>query len=206
MIISYNFGRLAMNTDNEKKILIKLQQGDYHSFEQIYHVYKARIYYNLLKIIRSDSIAEELLQDVFMKVWDYRQLIDVDKKFSSFLFSISRNIAIDFYRKTAKQKLVEALAVLSDEEAYNHIENHINFKEASILLEQAINKLPPQRQRIFKLCKLEGKSYEQVAEELGISRGTVQDHIVKAHRFLKEELSTEYNIHFFLLAIAFSNL
>ncbi len=187
----------------EPELLEALRQGNEDAFFVMYERYKERIYVNMIKIVRSERVAEELLQDVFLKVWDQRAAIDPLLSFQAYLFRISSNLAIDFYRRAAKQRMIEALSVTGPQ-AYDHVEQYIDFKEAEVLLGEAIGKLPPQRQRIFRLCRIEGKSYEEVADLLGVSRGTVQDHMVKANRFLREMLGKDLGFYLLFFAFTFS--
>lgn len=186
------------------KLLEALRQGSGIAFEALYEKYKGRIYYNMIRVVRSEAVAEGLLQDVFIKVWELRELIDPDQSFKAFLFRISRNIAIDFYRKEGRRRIVEAAVMMVEEGRYDHVQQYIDYKEAEILLGDAIARLPPQRQRIFRLCRIEGKSYEEVAVLLSISRKTVQDHLVKANQMLRDSLRNDYGILILLLAFSFS--
>lgn len=186
------------------KLLEALRQGSGIAFEALYEKYKGRIYYNMIRVVRSEAVAEGLLQDVFIKVWELRELIDPDQSFKAFLFRISRNIAIDFYRKEGRRRIVEAAVMMVEEGHYDHVQQYIDYKEAEILLGDAIARLPPQRQRIFRLCRIEGKSYEEVAVLLSISRKTVQDHLVKANQMLRDSLRNDYGILILLLAFSFS--
>lgn len=188
----------------ENSLLHALKEGNGRAFEVLYDRYSERILYNLIRIVRSSSIAEELLQDVFLKVWELRETIDPTRSFQAFLFQISSNLAIDFYRKAARQRIMEAAVALSSEAGYNHVDKYIDYKEAEILLDRAISQLPPQRQRVFRLCRIEGKTYEETAEILSISRSTVREHMVKAKAFMREQLSKDYGIYLLLLAAAFN--
>ncbi len=189
-------------TDTE--LLEALHQGSGIAFETLYERYRGRIYYNMIRIVRSEAVAEGLLQDVFMKVWELRELIDPNQSFKAFLFRISKNIAIDFYRKEGKRRIVEAAVTMVEKEQYDHVQEYIDYREAETLLGDAIARLPPQRQRVFRLCRVEGKSYEEVAVLLSISRKTVQDHVVKANQMLRDSLRNEYGIIVLLLAFSFS--
>lgn len=185
-------------------LLAALQQGSVSAFEALYERYRGRIYYNMIKIVRSEAVAEELLQDVFLKIWELRDRIDPNQSFKAFLFRISGNLAIDFYRREARRRIMDAAALLAKEEAYDHVQQYIDFKEAEALLGDTIAKLPPQRQRVFRMCRIEGKSYDEVASLLSISRKTVQDHMVKANQWLRDRLRNDYGILILLLAISFS--
>ena len=176
----------------EKEILLRLIQGDELAFEKIYRLYSPRLYGKLLKLLKSVPQTEEILQDVFLKIWEYRASIDPEKSFRAFLFKIAENKAYDFFRKAARDKKFEAELIALSTVNYMALEEFVADDEKSVLLENAINKLPPQRQQVFRLCKLEGKSYKEVSELLGISLSTISDHIVKATKSIRDHLES-YN-------------
>ncbi len=171
---------------NEKYLLEQLIAGNEEAFKQLYFLYSERLYGNLLKLLKSEPVAQEILQDVFMKIWDHRQHIDTEKSFRSYLFRIAENRVCNFYKKASREKaLLQQLASQSPA-AYAHVEEIIFSKEQKSFLHNAIESLPPQRKQVFELCKVEGKSYDEVSSLLGISISTIIDHIVKANRFLRE--------------------
>jgi RNA polymerase sigma-70 factor (family 1) len=191
-------------TDEGRERLEKLKQGDQEAFVQLYRTYKSRIYYNLLRLVKSPDIAEELLQDVFLKVWEHRHSIDPEKPFQSFLLRVASNLAMDFYRKVAKDKRLSEYLMSVSHEGYEHIESGIIALEDAERLNTAINSLPQQRQRVFRLCRIDGMSYEQAANMLDISTGTVKDHLVKAGKFLKQELQSDYKFYLQIFIVACS--
>lgn len=170
----------------EVKLLVALQSGSQTAFGQIYRLYSARIYLNILKMVKAEADAQELLQDVFFKVWAKRDLIDPEQSFRSYLFQIAKYTVYNFIRKNNLEKQVQNYVRQHISEGYTHIEEELNYRESEVWLTQAIEQLPPQRRQIFKLCKIEGKSYSEVSGLLGISTSTINDHIVKATKFIKE--------------------
>ncbi|WP_413670089.1 RNA polymerase sigma factor [Mucilaginibacter sp. Mucisp86] len=170
----------------EKELLARLRQGDSKAFDQIYHHYSLKIYANILRMVKDADDAQELLQDVFLKVWQKRHNIDPEQSFKSYLFRISRNLVYNFFRDVSiERKVMDYLASIGTE-LHTDLEDDLMFKEQKQLLEQAINQLPPQRRQVYTLCKIEGHSYAEVSRMLGISTSTISDHIVKATRFIKE--------------------
>jgi len=170
---------------SEKELLMELSQGNERAFEKLYRLYSLRIFKKLLKLVKQEEIAEELLQDVFLKIWEKRETIDPEKSFRSYLFRIAQNLVTDLFRRAAyDRKLLEHL-IAATTELYNPIEEKYNSVEGNAILQQAIDTLPPQRRKIYMLCKIEGKSYEEVSNLLGISTSTISDHIVKATKSLK---------------------
>ncbi len=172
---------------DEKDLLLRLREGDHRAFESIYHAYKSRLIHNLLRMVKSRELVEELMQDLFLSLWENRARIDPAQPFKAYLFTVAGNLAKNMLRKAAyDQRLYAFLLSAASDAAYTHIEEQLATKENKALLEQLLDKLPPQRRKVYRLCKLEGKSYREVSEALGISEGTVNDHIRKANRFFKD--------------------
>lgn len=178
----------------EKEILILLKQGEVEAFEKIYHLYSPRIYGKLLKLLKSVPQTEEILQDVFLKIWEHRASIDPEKSFRAFLFKIAENKVYDFFRKAARHKEFEKEIITLATANYRVIEDLKADDEKTTLLENAINVLPPQRQQVFRLCKLEGKSYKEVSDLLGISVSTISDHIVKATKSIRSQFDNHKDV------------
>lgn len=170
---------------DEKSLLLQLKEGDERAFEILYNNYKFRIAGNLFKLLKSDDLVKEVLQELFFKIWEVRMQIDPEKSFKSYLFRIAENLVYDYFRKVAKDKRLLTKLVASSSELYLHIEEDMLSKENAQQLEQAINLMPPQRKMVFTLCKLEGKSYKEVEEIMGINAKTISSHMLQANRFLK---------------------
>jgi RNA polymerase sigma-70 factor (family 1) len=178
------------NLFNEKQILQQLSQGSEIAFEKIYNFYSQRLYCKVLRLLKSEVIAEEILQDVFLIIWDNRSKLNPDKSFCSYLFCIATNKCYDYYRRIIRDK--KLLRKLNQSPGYSDtIEESVINKESSGILYHAIELLPPKRKLIFRLCKVEGKTYEEVSLQLGISPSTISDHIVKANHFIKTQIIKE---------------
>ena len=171
---------------SERDLVLALQRGDEEAFETIYGLYSQRLFGRLLKLVKTEAQAQEILQDVFIKLWQHRHSLDAEKSFRSFLFKIAENKVYDFFRKAARDKLMEANLISLSTTNYINIEEYTREEENLRLLYKAIESLPPQRQQVFRLCKLEGRSYKEVSELLSISLSTISDHIVKATKAIKE--------------------
>ena len=170
---------------NERELLILLKQGDDNAFEEIYRLHSSKLYGNLLKLLKSEELAMDLLQDLYVKLWNNRATIDVDKSIVAYLFSIAKNLAIDFFRRAAREANLQNHLINVGTELYNHVDDVLFHKETSAILNKAIEALPPQQQKIFNLCKVEGRSYEEAASILGISPATVGNQLVKAVRSVR---------------------
>lgn len=175
----------APSLHNEKKILEALRAGDQAAFTQLYRQYSVRLYYNILALVKNESIAEELVQDVFARIWRKREQIRVEKTFAAYLFVAGRNSVYDFFQKLERDHELYARIRATASEQYNHIEEALFARENADLLHKAIASLPPQRRRAFELCKMEGLSYRQASEEMGVSLSTLKDHMTSAFESIR---------------------
>ena len=189
---------------DERELLSLLKQGNEQAFEKIYNSYSPRLFGNIFRMVKSESTAEEILQDTFLKIWHNRASIDLDKSFRSYLFRIAENKVYDFFRKATRDKKIRAQLFVIATEEYEHIEEMIYQKENALLLRKAIESLSPQRQQVFRSIKLENKSYEEVSRLLGISVSTISDHIVKATKAIREFIFTHNDMAIILFCFLFS--
>ncbi|MRG47108.1 RNA polymerase sigma-70 factor [Chitinophaga sp. SYP-B3965] len=173
---------------SERELLLQLQAGDEHSFAQLYDLYSPRMFGFLLKLTKKDEAAREILQEVFIRLWEKRYTLDPDRSFRSYLFRIAENCVVDFFRKAAQDKKLGKQLMYLTSEPYLHVEEGIYEREKNVILNRAINLLPPQRKRVFELCKFEGKSYKEVSLLMGISVSTISDHLLKATRAIRQHI------------------
>ncbi len=189
---------------DERELLSLLKQGNEQAFEKIYKLYSSRLFGNVFKMVKSETTTQEILQDVFIKIWSNRASIDLDKSFRSYLFRIAENQVYDFFRKASRDKKIQAQLFATATEGYEHIEEMIYKKENALLLRKAIESLSPQRQQVFRLIKLDNKSYEEVSRQLGISVSTISDHIVKANKAIREFIFTHNDMTIILFCFLFT--
>lgn len=194
---------LLYSTYTDEQLFQLLQSGDQKVFEEIYTRYHKSVYAYLLGFVKDNSLAEDLTHEVFMKIWDIRNQVTLHTSFSSYLFRICHNKAINTLEKIAsdnklRNRVMLHLQTLSSSE----IQETGKLKEYDQLLESALESLPPQRRKVFQLCREEGKTYDETASQLGISRNTVKEHMVKAQKALRSFLDEKGEIAFLLLVIA----
>lgn len=172
--------------NNEEELLRQLRIGNKAAFTELYNLHSQSLYLNLLKLVKVEALAEEILQEIFLTLWEKREVINIEYSLKFYLFRIGENKVHDFFRKLKRdRKLHEHIREVSTSE-YAILDNEILHDQESALLNKAIEMLSPQRKQVFRLCKLEGKSYQEVSRLLGISTSTVNDYIVKATRFIRD--------------------
>jgi len=181
-----------MKSPKEAAILEKLKDGDLNSFNEIYFQYSPKIYVRLIRLVKDQTIAEEILQDVFTRIWLHREKIDPTKGFVSFLNHISDNLAMDFFRKVQRDKALQLEIWASAIELYYHTEEKLFLKDKQQILSKAIDSLRPKRKEILMLNKFEDKSYKEIADLLGISVSTVSNQLVSALKDIKEYIQKNY--------------
>ena len=173
---------------NEKDLVTLLTRSDGAAFEELYDLYSPRLLGYLIRLVKSEAFAAELLQDTFVNLWDKRKNIDPNQSFRAYLFRIAENKVYDFFRKSAKDKRLQAQLINAATSHYSHVEESICSREDAQLLHEVIDLLPSRRRQIFQLIKMEERSYQEVSGLLNISISTISDHIVKANKFILEKL------------------
>jgi len=192
---------LIKSHHNEEELLEKLAEGDECAFEQLYLIYSPKIYGKILQLVKQVAIAEEVLQDVFVKIWEKREMLDNQKSFKSFLYTIAKNLVVDLFRRAALDRQMLEKFIVDNTEFYNPFETVDDPEtESKAIVQSALDILPPQRKKIYTMVKLEGKSYDEVSELLDISASTINDHVVKATKSLKAHFDRNDKLLISLLA------
>lgn len=186
---------------NEEELLKKLGEGDEYAFKQLYLMYSPGIYGKILQLVKQVAIAEEILQDVFVRIWEKREVLDNQKSFKSFLYTIAKNLVVDLFRRAALDRQMLEKFIVDNTELYNPFETVDDPEtESKAIVRSALDILPPQRKKVYTMVKLEGKSYGEVSELLGISTSTINDHVVKATKSLKSHFDQNDGLLIALLA------
>ena len=176
--------------NNEIEILRRLRKGDEVAFEIIFHRYKNRVKGFVHKLLPPNISSDVILQEVFIKIWINRKNIDPAKNFSSFVFTISKNLVLDQLKSTVNKKLIYAERHILEEIIAGNEPQKTSEEDMEIMLQNCINKLPTRRRQIFNLSRFEGLTYKQIAAKLNISENTVDTQIRKSLQFLRQEFSS----------------
>jgi len=181
---------------DEKELLQRLRHGDSQAFRQIYDLYARRLSLKLLQLVKSEALAEDILQNIFIKVWEIRETIDPELSFGALLYKMAANLSKNAYRKNVYDQLMRNS--LSGDEAYNPIEDAQNQAEAKAILDAALSKLTPRQREVYLMHKMEGHSYQEISERLKISASAINHHIQEATKQLKAALK---NRHIYILML-----
>lgn len=188
--------------NHENELLSQLRGGDYDAYHQLYDSYAPMIMARIRRLVLDQEIVEELHQEVFLQIWTERRKLPTDVPFKAILLHRAKLQAYKYYHKASQDRDMRAHLMTVATELYDQLEEHIDFKETNASLMAAIAKLPEQRRKVFVRVKLEGRSYEEAAEEFGVSVSTIKDHMTRALKFLRIELSQDNPSLLFILLAA----
>lgn len=171
--------------------MVKYKPG---AFDSIYKRYSVRIYSFVLGIIKSKDDAEDIVQEVFIKLWDKRDNLKDHLSFKSFLFTIAYNTTIDMIRKRVKER--DFVVMVKSKQLPLAIDSdnlELEYQELKEKLDKTINKLPERQKQVYTLSRNEELTYLEIANKMGISVNTVENHMVKALKFIRTNIkSTGY--------------
>ena len=170
---------------NEKEFLQQVVQGDESAFRTVFDHYRDAIYSFALKVTRREAIAEEIVQDVFIKIWINRAGLPAIHHFPDFLYIIARNHTFNALRKLARERKLNAVTTEDLSIAGVSTEAIIIQRDYDRLLQQAVAQLPPQQRLVYTLGRQEGFTREEIAAQLQISPETVKVHMASALRTLR---------------------
>ena len=179
-----------------KNILLRLSNDDEKAFEFIYWKYNAHVYNFANSLLYSPKIAQDITQNVFLKIWEKRHEINPEQNFNAYLFTIARNMV---YKETEQKLLAEqSLRQLEDVLDMSTIQT-LDYHFTEELCRSLVEELPPARREIFKLSRFERLSNKEIALRLSISERTVETQLYRATCFLKRKLLSDEGLGLLIL-------
>lgn len=171
----------------QKELIQKLKEGDDEAFSAMYKLYWEKVYnFSRLYLASSEDVAE-IVQEVFIKLWETRHLIDEEQSFEGFLFIITRNQIFNYSRKRLNYSFLKMTVMQSIEKSYEE-EDQLEIADLKKHLSVLISQLPERQQEIFRLSREQHMTYKQIAEQLSISEKTVEYHMTAALKYLRKNL------------------
>jgi len=179
----------------------KLRNGDMMAFDIIYRKYSPKLFGFILNILKTESDAEEIMQEVFLKIWEMHEDIKSYASFNSFLYTITYNKSINLIRKKITDRKYIDFLKTRPELTYPSVIDDMQFEELNAEIKSLIEKLPPRQKEVFLLSRENELSYKEIADKLNISKNTIENHMVRALKFLKtnlKDLSLMHSLFIFL--------
>jgi RNA polymerase sigma-70 factor (ECF subfamily) len=186
---------------NESQLVHNLSKGNLLAFNTLYKEYSGRLYRFALGYLKSEEEAEELVQEVFTKIWEKRANLKEELSFKSFLFTIAFNIIRKHFR--TKVYLSEYFISGKSDDIDMQTSQNITYDSLYQYISELVNRLPNRRKEIFIKSRFEGHSVKEIAEELQISHKTVENQLTAALKFIRTNLNREKIpvVLFFILLI-----
>lgn len=173
------------------ELIERLQKGDVEAFDIVFSKYSGKLFKFGLKYLRSVADTEELVQSVFLKVWEGRHKLRKELSFNSYLFTIAYNDICKLFRKRSYQQKFISDTLAENPELSHRIEDGIDYQSVLDRINQIINIMPDRLKTVFIKSREEGKSSVEIASELGLAAGTVDNYISEALRFIRNRLKSE---------------
>lgn len=164
------------------------------AFTQLFNRYDKRIYPYVLKMVDSETVAEEITQEVFIRLWSSRDKLRTVENPEAYILTTAVNHTIRVVKKTLNERRsLQKLAGMVNDAATNDTELQMDLKESAQLVREAVKRLPERQRQVFELSRNEGMDYDAIAIELNISRNTVRNHLVEALKSIRQHLEQQKN-------------
>lgn len=181
---------MRATTHNDKVLFENIRTGGEPAFALVFHAYNAHLFPFICKITKSELVAEEIVQEVFLRLWVNREDVSGMENPVGWLYRVASNLSLSYLRQLARQpQPLETAGEVPDA-----VTDALGARELARLIEQAISKLPPRRQEIFRLSRVQGLSHKEIAAKLALSQHTVKDQLVISLRFIKNFIHRETGI------------
>lgn len=192
---------LAQPSHNEASLLLQVAEGDQKAFAALFHSYHHRLGIYLYQLTASKVFAEEIIQDVFCKVWEKRDQLPALHNFQHWLFTVSKNHALNVLRKMVRERTEQQIW---EKQQLNWPQDaDITAEDRLQLIDRAISQLPPQQKKVFILSRYQRRKYIEIAAELNLSKETVKSYLQIATSSIRKFVNTHLP---FLLILIFNKL
>ena len=178
----------ASTLSNEKELFIQMSQGDQVAFTEIFDYYEPRIYPFVLKLTRSETTAEEVVQELFIKIWTSRRDLAKIENHRSYIFRMASNRTANYLRNIANNiRLVQNAAGQVVVEK-NTTEEVIDYKYTQQIINKVVDQLPSQQKAVYNLSRQQGLNSSEISKQMGIAEKTVKKHLTEALKFIRTQL------------------
>lgn len=183
----------------DEALLKRMAKDDKTAFQLLYERYHHVLYRRVFHLAHSAAETDDILQEVFITLWEKRAQLDTERPIGGWLFTLSFNRLVNHMKKKLREKArVQVLSAISGEP-----DQADPFDRQWEILGASLHELSPKKRKAFQLCKLEGKTYEKAAVEMGISRHTVKEYLQEAMVSLRDYIRQHPSHDATILFLAF---
>jgi RNA polymerase sigma-70 factor (ECF subfamily) len=186
---------------SDAELALRIKFGEQEAYQELFERYAPKIYHFSFTYLKSKVDAEELVQDVFLKIWDKREILDATQNVKAYIYKIAINTIYDFIRRKNADNKFNNDARVNFNSASNNTWDTIVYKEMQSTLSEVVALMPEQRRRVFLLSKEEGLSNDEIALKLELSKRTVENQLYRSIGFLKEQLKNHFAFALLLIYI-----
>jgi RNA polymerase sigma-70 factor (family 1) len=170
------------------ELVSKLQKGDVEAFDLVYAKYAGKLYGFSFKYLKSAAESEELVQSVFLKVWENHKTLRKESSFKSYLFTIAYNEICNTFKRRKHLQVFVTEQMQGNSLSSSETDELLNYNSTLVQLNEIIAKLPDRQRDIFLKSRQDGKTNKEIAAELGLSSGTVDNYISESLKFIRTNL------------------
>ncbi|TDS14678.1 RNA polymerase sigma factor [Sphingobacterium paludis] len=183
----------------EKHLLYAIAKGDERAFEALYDTYFRQIYHFVLGYVKSPNLADDIVQEIFVKVWEKRETLASVELFKPYLYVMAKNQTLNQLRSISRSKASQQELLQHYVFSERSTENMIQNKEYQAFINNAFQQLSPAAQKVFSLCREAQMSYEDVAKEMGFSRHAVKKYMMQAMKTFRQLLSGPIDVNYIVV-------
>jgi RNA polymerase sigma-70 factor (family 1) len=175
---------------DETELILRIAEGDEQAFTRFFNNYQQKVFAFAMHFLKSETLAKEVVLDVFLGIWKRRSHLQSIEKLEAFLYISARNRSFTLLKKEAMEDIVRRKGSLYSALHVTGPEEALQVKEIDAFLSEAVNKLPDQQKRVYMMSRMEGLSHLEISKQLNISVNTVNVHITQALRSIRNYLSS----------------
>lgn len=192
--------------ENRNELLQSLKEGSFSAFEKLYNLYSGKLYNFMMRLSSGNQyMAEEVVQQTFIRIWEVREKIDPAENFISYLCTIARNMSMNMYQHQTVEYIYTEYLLKSSSERDCQTEENTDLRSLNDYIDSLAEELPPSRKRIFLLSKRQGYTNKEIAAMLDISESTVATQLSLAVKFMREQFIKHYDKLILILWAFFVN-
>jgi RNA polymerase sigma-70 factor (ECF subfamily) len=179
------------------ELISRIKEGDESAFRIVFDLYSSKLYAFSYRFLKEKEPCQEVVQEVFLNLWINRAKLDTQYPIAPYLYTITRRLTLNVLRHVATSQSAMNKMWLNVKKVSNETEEEVFSEDLSRFTEQVLSKMPKQQQLIFRMSRHQELSYDEIAEELNLSRNTVKNHLVAALKTLRTQLNKAFSILFF---------